>query len=242
MIIDALNVLCASRPASLLPFLSSLMSPTTCILATYHIDVPLSLPARVSVDTYPENAPHPLTLLKYFSTTLISVHSFKHILAAKAARDKSLAPPVWGLDEDADGIVIGLGSNPHEGLVLEMEYRRKSGRGIRELYFLPISSGDRVGGGGTVLEKERAILLEDHPLWRLSEVVKQQESQLEKKEDAMPQSTFELSITERQKKVRDEVVLPYFDAQQEGSIGRGGAILFIPDKNIDDFDDEEDEI
>jgi elongator complex protein 5 len=86
---------------------------------------------------------------------------------------------------------------------------------------------------------EKVILLEDHPQWRLSEQVKESGA---KDENEEPMSTFELGLTESQKKARDEVVLPYFDAQREGGIGGGGAILFTPDRDIDDFDDEEDEI
>jgi elongator complex protein 5 len=160
------------------------------------------------------------------------------MLAAKAARDRSLAPPQWGLDEGVEGIVVGLGASPPEGVVLEMEYRRKSGRGVTEWFFLPLKEGFQKSVlPGSVLEK--VILLEDHPQWRLSEQVKESGA---KDENEEPMSTFELGLTESQKKARDEVVLPYFDAQREGGIGGGGAILFTPDRDIDDFDDEEDEI
>jgi elongator complex protein 5 len=56
-----------------------------------------------------------------------------------------------------------------------------------------------------------------------------------------PQSTFSLTLTERQRMEREGVVLPYFDAQMAGTTGEGGRILY--DMGIeDDFDDEEDDI
>jgi len=163
------------------------------------------------------------------------------MLAAKAARDRSLAPPGYGLDEGVDGVIVGLESNPPEGVVLELEYRRKSGRGVAEWFFLPgHEQGARVERsmlpGGA---EEKVVLLEDHPRWRESEAVKERGGG---EEDEGPSSTFELGLTESQRRARNEVVLPYFDAQREGGIGGGGAILFTPDREIDDFDDEEDEI
>ncbi|KAI5852234.1 Elongator complex protein 5 [Tricharina praecox] len=241
LILDSLNPLCSSAPSSLAPFLSSLLSPTTTLVAMYHTDVPLCLPPEGSANAYPDSAPQPLTLLSYFATTIITVHSITHMLAAKAARDRSLAPPGYGLDEGVDGVLVGLGSNPAEGVVLELEYRRKSGRGVGEWFFLP-GEGEAAGMKRSVLPggvEEKVMLLEDHPRWKESEAVKQRGGAGEEEE---PMSTFELGLTESQRKARDEVVLPYFDAQREGGIGGGGAILFTPDREIDDFDDEEDEI
>lgn len=239
LILDSLNPLCSSSPSSLAPFLSSLLSPTTSLLGIYHLDVTLCLPPEASPEAYPDSAPHPVTLLKYFATTLLTLHSLTHMLAAKAARDRSLAPPVWGLEEGVEGVVVGLGANPAEGVVVEMEYRRKSGRGVGEWFFLPLREGVV---GKSVLPgnvSEKVVLLEDHPLWRVSEQVVDRGGVED--DDEVPQSTFELGLTASQRKARDEVVLPYFDAQREGGIGGGGAILFTPDREIDDFDDEEDE-
>ncbi|KAL7270553.1 hypothetical protein RUND412_006727, partial [Rhizina undulata] len=232
LIIDSLNHLSSTHPSSLSIFLSSLISPSTTLLSTFHLDVPLT----PTDNSYPESAPDPLVLLKYLCTTLITVHSITHTLEKKRRRDRSLPPPVWGPEEGIDGVIVGFGSNSPSGVVLEMEYRRKSGRGVVEWFYLPLDE-KRPGNGG-VREKEKVILLEDHPQWRVSEQVKGQEEHVS--EDEMPKSTFELGITDRQKKARDEVVLPYFDAQREGG-GGGGAILFTPEKEVDDFDEEEDE-
>lgn len=178
-------------------------------------------------------------LLKYLSTTLITVHSIHHVLLRKQHNDHSLPPLTWGLDEGVEGIVVGLGSNSPDSVVLEMEYRRKSGRGVVEWFYLPLADKEvPVEKNGNGKDKDQVTLLEDHPRWRLSEQVRQQEGHVE--EDEM-RTTFELGITKRQKKARDEVVLPYMDAQKEGG-GGGGAILFTPEKEVDDFDEEEDEL
>lgn len=59
-------------------------------------------------------------------------------------------------------------------------------------------------------------------------------------------TTFNLGLTEKQKRDRENVVLPYFDAQKDGGgsgAGEGGRILYdMGDEDREDFDDEEDEI
>ncbi|TGZ82866.1 hypothetical protein EX30DRAFT_339134 [Ascodesmis nigricans] len=243
LILDSLNPLSSSAPLALSSFLSSLLSPTTTLLGIYHIDIPLSLPAEGTTSSYPDSAPDPLTLLRYFATTLLTVHSITHLLAEKRAKDRSLPPPQFGLDEGIEGVLVGLGSNAPEGFVVEMEYRRKSGRGVGEWFYVPLKP---LGGLSSVLpgktEEEKIILLEDHPEWRVSEQVERRKEDETESEDEGPRSTFELGLTEKQRRKREEVVLPYFDAQREGGVGGGGKILFTPDREIDDFDDEEDEI
>lgn len=243
LILDTLHPLISHPSISLaLPqFLSSLLSPSTCLLATYHSDMPLA-PPQVSHTpaANPYYTPRPLTLLKYMATTLLTVHSLPHVLAHKAAQDRSLAGPVFGLAEEIEGVVGGLGCNGwgndaagERGVVLEMEHRRKSGRGVREWFFLPTAAPVSLAAGKP--GKETAILLEDHPLYRRGP------------EDAgvadeQVDTTFDLGLTEKQRRDREGVVLPYFDAQNDsGGPGEGGRILY--DMGVeDDFDEEEDEI
>lgn len=166
---------------------------------------------------------------------MIRLHSFSHILAQKAARDRSLAAPVFGLEEEQDGVLLGRLDKPGrneaaEGIVLEMEHRRKSGRGVLEWYFIPPASQyppQQV--------KEIVILLDDHPLYRPPEGLDAGAAEEE------PESTFELRLTEKQRRDREGVVLPYFDAQQGNGPGEGGRILYDMGEE-DDFDEEEDEI
>lgn len=115
--------------------------------------------------------------------------------------------------------------------MLEIEHRRKSGR--------------VVGGGGMIYlpspeSTEMPMMLEEHPLFRAL-----------RREDGVGvkggvgereiEGTFELGLTEKQRREREGVVLPYFDAQKGQGPGQGGRILY--DMGVeDDFDEEEDEI
>lgn len=196
-------------------------------MVTYHQDTP-SLPSPLPY------SPSPLSLLTYLATTVITLHSFAHILAQKAARDRSLAAPVFGLEEELDGVLLGrldkpVGNDKAEGIVLEMEHRRKSGRGVLEWYILPPSSQYPPHQA-----KEVVTLLDDNPLYRPPEP----ETGAEEEE---PESTFELRLTDRQRREREGVVLPYFDAQHGNGPGEGGRILYDMGEE-DDFDEEEDEI
>lgn len=155
---------------------------------------------------------------------------------------------------------MGMGSQSQSGIVLEFEHRRKSGRGVQEWFYLPLATAGGAKGkdsnkakaGMAVFEKvgappgalEKLILLEDHPEWRVSEQVEYGGGVGEEDgEGEMPQTTFDLGLTEKQKKARDEVVLPYYDAQDEmGVSGGGGRILYMPERETDDWDEEEDEL
>jgi elongator complex protein 5 len=79
------------------------------------------------------------------------------------------------------------------------------------------------------------MLLEDHALYRTRE--ERFEAVVGEGGDA---ATFEMGLTEKQRRDRDGVVLPYYDAQSGGG-GDGGRILYDMGEE-DDFDEEEDEI
>ena len=118
-------------------------------------------------------------------------------------------------------------------IVVKMEIRRKSGRGVVETFVL--SSSGNIG------------LLDEHVLFASSPA-------LEDSRDGTGtgrggeevETTFSLGLTEKQRRDRDGVVLPYFDAQREGGAlgaGEGGRILYeMGSEDKEDFDDEEDEI
>lgn len=90
-------------------------------------------------------------------------------------------------------------------------------------------------------------LLDEHAAWRA--VVAETETDTETRkgeearEDAGPDVSFSLGLTEKQRRDRAGVVLPYFDAQREEGTGagEGGRILYDMGWE-DDFDEEEDEI
>ncbi|KAJ5242121.1 Histone acetylation protein 2 [Penicillium citrinum] len=220
ILIDAINPLLSYRKLDptfqLAGFLGSFITPnpTTAkaeasLVVTYHSDVPGLQHSNVYMPSH-------LSILTYLATSIITLHSFSHILAEKAARDRSLVAPVFGLDEEQDGVILGrldklAGTGSTEGIVLELEHRRKSGRGRLSLYWTITSY--------TIPPMEPDTNAEDEE----------------------PKSTFELGLTDRQRRDREGVVLPYFDAQHGDGPGEGGRILYDMGEE-DDFDEEEDEI
>lgn len=201
----------------------------------YHRDVPIVPSPRSAY------APPPLSLLTYLATSILTLHSIDHVLLEKAARDKSMMAPVFGLAEEADGVILGLKDKDRrlqhdQGLVIQLEHRRRSGRGVEEWYFLPPFHTFE-----PTQAREVVILLDDHPLYRFRDEEGRLQGQDGGGDDDQPQSTFELGLTERQRKERDNVVLPYYDAQKGEGPGEGGRILYEMIEE-DDFDEEEDEI
>jgi elongator complex protein 5 len=230
------------------------------VLATYHTDIPLpscfsedpSSTARVNRNPY---AADPLTMLTYLATAILRISSFSHIIEKKRARDRSLAEPDFGLEEGRDGVLIGLkGVRTGVGeVVVDMEVRRKSGRGVRDVFVLDTSSSTSsstatatqspaartagMGSGG------KTCLLDDHLLYAPPIMVDIEGATTMGGGEwgQTPESTFSLGLTEKQRRDREGVVLPYFDAQRGDGSGEGGRILYEMDR-VDDFDEEEDEI
>lgn len=237
IIIDSINPLCSAETNDLPALLSAFISPSTSLLTVYHLDLPQDRPGS-GPNAY---TPAPLTLLRYLATTIITLHALHHVLARKAARNRSHADPSFGLEEGKEGVLQGLGANGTSDIVLELEHRRKSGRGVREWFYMPIKTAAHPTYGtslptaqATKQLKSEVQLLEDHPQYRTPEQVAD-----EKEESSGAAATFELELTEKQRRDREGVVLPYFDAQKGG--GEGGRILYDMGSE-DDFDEDEDEI
>jgi hypothetical protein len=115
--------------------------------------------------------------------------------------------------------VAALGSNSALQIVLALEYRKKSGRTIKERCTLDIHSGNI-----TILDVN---MVEGHAPSGIDFG-----------------TTFNLGITGRQKESKDSVVLPHFSAQAHPSVGANPSesaaeIEYTLDAE-DDFDDEED--
>ena len=243
LILDTLNPLTQTHSTSLPTLLSSFINQTTTLLALYHTDIPSSTTSQQS-NPY---SPTPLTLLHYLATTLITTHSLSHILARKAARERSVAEPLHGLGEGVEGVLQGRGANGHlerddekAGFVMEVEHRRKSGRGVREWYFVPTSTSYAKTTPTMGAVREKVILLEDLPAYKASSISSSGDGENGGADEEKPEgTTFELGLTEKQRAAREGVVLPYFDAQKGG--GEGGRILYDMGEE-DDFDEEEDEI
>lgn len=212
------------------------MKHGSTLAGVYHNDM---LP-EATASGYDAYAPDPLELLKFMATAIITCRSLSHVLAAKAARERSLPEPTFGLLAGAEGIVQCLNANDRRGIVLEAEFRRKSGRPETETYFLrPALVTDyheplpnQIIG---TLKQEFVTLLAQHPAYANKEV-----AGLVSAAGNEMETSFNLNLTDKQKAAREGVILPYFDAQkQEG--GEGGRILYDMGEE-DDFDEEEDEI
>ena len=147
--------------------------------------------------------------------------------------------PEFGLAEALEGIVTSTSNNNQSRFVIEMEHRRRSGRSVREWFFLTTRPRDMMGNSWSESQGNhgQVSLLIAHPLMRPDNDHEERNSNGMETMD----TTFNLQLTDRQRSDRDEVNLPYFDAQRKEGIGEGGRILYEMGVE-DDFDDEEDEI
>ncbi|KAH9901984.1 histone acetylation protein 2 [Xylariomycetidae sp. FL2044] len=268
LLIDTLNPLCASAPTTLPLFLSSLITPLTSLVAIYHTDIPVLAPSAVN-----EYEPHPLTILSHLATAILRVSSLWQAVERQAARNRSLPEPEWGLGEGREGVLIGLrgqtrgggtgrrgeGEEQREGLVVEMEIRRRSGRAVSEKFVLVPGGPSRIAAAaGSVIRNNgsgksplpssssspssKVYLLSDHAAFRDPAEEDNDAGDRGLTEDGEgAQTTFNLGLTEKQRRDREGIVLPYFDAQRDIGAGEGGRILYEMGRE-DDFDDEEDEI
>lgn len=206
--------------------LPSFTGPTSSLVIVYHENISTDDPLAAT-NPY---APSVLTALSYLATTVNHVQSMAQAKAKHDASVLSRAEPVFGLEEDCEGVLVGKGANSHSEVLVEMEHRRKSGRAVGLSFVLRAIGRDARGDKST---EPRLTLREDHPAFKIQH-------------DSAPvdgpdfaQGTFNLELTEKQRQAREGVVLPYFDAQTGG--GQGGRILYDMDRE-DDFDEEEDEI
>ncbi|KAF5622494.1 elongator complex 5 [Fusarium sp. NRRL 52700] len=221
----------SAAPQSLASFLSSIITPAVSIVATYHDDVPIILPRSFS-----EYEPHPFTVLCHLATAILRLSSLYQEIERQKARNRSIQEPEWGLNEAREGVLVGLGEKSRDrngdsnGVVVNMELRRRSGRTVTEKFILSSK------GLSTAPQPGKVCLLTDHPMFAAptgsGEAGEGEEE---------PESTFNLGLTEKQRKDREGIVLPYFDAQTDIGAGEGGRILYEMGRE-DDFDDEEDEI
>lgn len=242
LILDTLQTLADTVPEHLPTFLSSLLGPSISVLAIFHIDVPLTIQkSSLSHHVY---APDPLTTLCYLATAILRVSNLSHVIARKKARDRSLQEPDFGVSEGREGVLAGIGGH-EDGVVVDMEVRRKSGRGVKEVFVFGALAAQRSpseaivkGGIGS-----KICLLDDHPLYaRPADVVSGVVVGAATGEGDEPETTFSLGLTEKQRRDREGVVLPYFDAQTGEGPGEGGRILYEMGREDDYDEDEDDEI
>lgn len=251
LIVDTLHWLLARPSINITAFLSGLITPGTSLVAVYHVDqqVPCS-------SDFPHNLAHedlylppPLSLLTYLATTILHVHSFHHVLASARARKRSVAPPSYGLGERVEGVLQGL-SLPQvneAGVVIEVEYRRKTGRSVHFSSLLLKSKTDisksTQGTKPVARLSANLVTLYTHPAYveASGEGSVSGTNEPPSSEGVEGEVSFNLHLTDKQKRDREKVVLPYHDAQTLDGPGEGGRILYDMGSE-DDFDEEEDEI
>jgi elongator complex protein 5 len=261
VVFDTIHPLLSQAAFNLPAFLSQIMSPATSILALCHRDIPFS--------THDPYQPDPLTQLRYLATTILTTHALAQVVAAKRARDCCEAEPPHGLAECVPGALVGILGGADDGgaaTVLEMEHRRRSGRAVRDWFVVehgPAPAGrshrtsssssssasaaaaDALGGAVKAAGSgaRGVVRLEEHPAYPRPEAEAEAEDKVGggQQQQAGLETTFNLGLSEKERRDREGVRLPFFDAQNEGGIGDGGRILY--DMGVeDDFDDEEDEI
>lgn len=242
VVLDEVNSLASSWPSLLPAFLSGIVSPVTSVVAVYHTDVPLSLKPVQKASNGPslgEYEPHPLRVLSHLATAIFRLFNLQQEVERQQARNRSLQEPEYGLGEEREGVLVGLpgATRPPtkgRGFVVEMEMRRRSGRAIIEKFVVVPGEGKKMGTGIAIASLG---LLADHDDFGLPAG----DNTGDDLSEEQPQSTFNLGLTEKQRRDRETVVLPYFDAQIDVGGGEGGRILYEMGRE-DDFDEEEDEI
>lgn len=244
VVLDSLNAVATSAPQFLAAFLSTIITPSASVVAIWHTDVPVVVPREKGLSEY---EPDHLTVLSYLATAVLRVSSLEQEVERKRARDRSVQEPGWGLGEGRDGVLVGLrrsGRGEDHGVVLEMEVRKRSGRAVAEKFVLS-SAGSSSASPPEAEHGAPAVgrisLLADHPAFRPESHGNGPGTGVGDGGEAGPESTFNLELTEKQRRDRDGIVLPYFDAQTDIGAGEGGRILYEMGRE-DDFDDEEDEI
>ncbi|KAK4230355.1 Elongator complex protein 5 [Podospora fimiseda] len=231
IIIDNINNLINhSSPSEIryLPtFFQYIIPPsTTSLIAVYHTDIPY-----IHAHSQSPYSPQPLTVLTHIATAILKVSNLWQAAETKQYLDKSKVPPQYGLNEGIPGIAFGLRPEKMDprlrgGIVVDMELRRKSGRIVQEKFVVYCGEEGKAQLG-------RLMLMSDHPVFAPATAEPEEENEME--------ASFNLGLTEKQRRDREGVVLPYFDAQTEVGGGEGGRILYDIGSE-DDFDEEEDEI
>ncbi|KAJ4424597.1 hypothetical protein N0V82_000728 [Gnomoniopsis sp. IMI 355080] len=228
------DIFIKARSKSLQKLRSEIVShyPTPVTATAKDAAASQNIPLPIQPSALGEYEPHPLTVLNHLATAVLRVSSHYQTLERRRAQNRSLPEPDFGLDEGREGVLIGLNNVRTDGLavVVEMELRRRSGRAVVERFVISSSSSSREGAITANLS-----LLSDHPLFAAPDESGGGE------DEELADTTFSLGLTEKQRKDRDGIVLPYFDAQEDVGGGEGGRILYDMGRE-DDFDDEEDEI
>ncbi|KAI9146154.1 Elongator complex protein 5 [Paraphysoderma sedebokerense] len=146
--------------------------------------------------------------LSYIFTTTITLHNSKVYLS-----------PVYRQEDE----MILESNSTNEGICV-VEHKKKSGKILRETCLYRIDESQSLLSFQAIEESEG----DSHVIEQLS---------VKDENDPTANLSFNLRLTDQQRKAKDNVVLPYLKAQESPNT-EDGAILYEPDID-DDFDDED---
>lgn len=223
VIVDSLNHIAAPH---LTQFITSIASQHSTLLAVYHKDIPeqATLPhTHLQGYNYVENYPSAKTLLQFVATTILDIEPIHNDNNGSSNNDTGY--PRGGIDEETllfnlDKLSIPRGLNTPK-FIVKFINRRRSGRSVHYVLevdtekhdYIPVIKGgkdDSEANGEGTQGRETPEMLQHL-------------------------TTFKLGTTARQKEAKDQVALPFLEAQ---SFNVGGAIVYEYEK--DDAYDEED--
>ncbi|KAF9358131.1 hypothetical protein BGX26_002422 [Mortierella sp. AD094] len=195
---------------NLIRSISGLLTDTSRIIAIHHEDVP-------DADSFSPDASKPLASnsLAHIATTLITI---KNSEAIRQDQDDLRR----GVVTAKEFSYLSVHGNAWDSAVCEIEHKRKSGKVTRETnaYHLGSPTGDLI-----VVN-----------VWDVvGDMPDIEKLDLEESQTADPAAnlSFNLNLTDEQRRAKNETVLPYLKTQETT-----GAIYYEPDA-ADDFDDDD---
>ncbi|KAL1915933.1 uncharacterized protein VTP21DRAFT_6321 [Calcarisporiella thermophila] len=196
--------------------LSQCASETCRIVALYHDDIPTS-DAFTNSSATPSCIPELTASLSYYAPTVIRVISLRQ--AQLETADMITKATRMSLEKTS---LVDVASNSIADFVCCVEHRKPSGKVLKEIVMCKIVEGQEwihTSPYNVIREENLTDVKENQP------------------DPTLELTTFNLSLTEEQKRAKNQVVLPYTKAQQQGELS-GGTIFYEPDAE-DDFDDED---
>ncbi|KAI7824649.1 Elongator complex protein 5 [Gamsiella multidivaricata] len=195
---------------NLIRSITGLLTDTSRIIAVYHEDVP-------DADSFFPDASKPFAAngLAHIATTLITLTNSEALRQDQEDLRR-------GMVAGNEFCYLTVHGNAWDSAICEIEHKRKSGKVARETnaYHLESPTGELV-----VVN-----------VWDVvGEMPDIEKLDLEESQTADPAAnlSFNLNLTEEQRRAKNDTVLPYLKTQEST-----GAIYYEPDKG-DDFDDDD---
>ncbi|KAF9113705.1 Elongator complex protein [Mortierella sp. AM989] len=195
---------------NLIRSITGLLTDTSRIIAIHHEDVP-------DADSFSPDASKPFVSnsLAHIATTLITIKNSEAIRQDQEDLRR-------GVVTAKEFCYLTVHGNAWESAVCEIEHKRKSGKVTRETnaYHLETPTGE------LIVVNVWDVVGDMPDLEKLD---------LEESQTADPAAnlSFNLNLTEEQRRAKNETVLPYLKTQEST-----GAIYYEPDA-ADDFDDDD---